>query len=1049
MSGSGSDGWDFGSGGGYQPSLGPADRLGLTKIGPYEIEGEIARGGMGVVYRGRDLRLGRPVAIKLLLAPQTQDLEAQRIRRFTREAEALASLSHPGLLSVYDFGLLPHPKVPYMVTEWLEGETLEERLRHTGTLPVAESLDLAEAIARAVGYAHEQGILHRDLKPSNVVLAPRGPVVIDFGLAKRQDPNQSRLTQTGAMAGTTGFAAPEQLRDAARVDERADVYGLGATLYSLLTGFPPGGHEGRNILLLAANATGKFPLPSELREEVPRQVDQLLAQALALDPDARMPDANAFAEALANLGPLSRGSAWPRVLGGVAAIAALIALGVVVGQGILALRESQPSPIATPGPSPSASFAPSPTPATGQSPSLASADDPTAHLSQKLERVEAELREVAIEPAALRPLYARGEALAEQILAATEVSSLRWPAIRFLVAAGRVERSQALLRELARDPEFVARANLDLAWLALTRPGGEGLQPALRRAAARSSEGPTDDEGLARRLAGILLRAQAIGSNRSAASSIQIELARILDEVGGLWSKRSVWATCVFAASFAPPKFRQLISQAWTAPRPSRPELQLPGYLTICAWHLSLASAHDPNAIQELSPILEAHAERIDSLDFQLALAHGQASGGSRGGLERTLARRPGIPKSRKERLLRQVDLMAESRGGTVVGELQAAPLEDADRSRLEWLRVRCDPTQTKLGVWLRLPPETQRWGVRLAGAEVDFDLRLRRDGPPNNASGWTRAALTMARNERLESRGGGLYFLQLERSTPWAIPLELTLELHTSPTLRLSRDPWEFPMPNTVTKGIREAFAASREHFAAGQIDDALSALDPHLERAPQATFVRWSLLDFAARWETLNSDVRKAAEDASPRGYLAAWLKSRCLAATGQLPAAEATLSQLTREAPDLLEAWTTLVSVRAGLGRLSQAQAALGEARRRFPDAPVLELLELALAGPERHDAFAIRFRQLQGHAFARRQALSLLFFLGRGADALPLLDALPPELRDHPRQVIFRAYANASLDRLDEARALLESVKPVDLSPQLKAQFARARRALSVR
>src|SRR5690606_2307508 len=129
-----------------------------------------------------DDRLQRPVAVKLLLAPGARGLDDRRVRRFSREAQALAGLAHPGLLAVYDFGVLSPQQIPYMITEWLEGQSLEERLGAAGVLPVREAVDLSEAIARAMAHAHERGILHRDLKPSNVVLSPRGPVVIDFGL---------------------------------------------------------------------------------------------------------------------------------------------------------------------------------------------------------------------------------------------------------------------------------------------------------------------------------------------------------------------------------------------------------------------------------------------------------------------------------------------------------------------------------------------------------------------------------------------------------------------------------------------------------------------------------------------------------------------------------------------------------------------------------------------------------------------------------------------------------------------------------------------------
>jgi serine/threonine protein kinase len=1060
VSSTGSGGWDFGSGQGYQPSQGPADRLGLSRIGPYEIEGEVARGGMGVVYRGRDVRLGRPVAIKLLLAPGATGPDTPRVRRFSREAEALASLGHPGLLGVYDFGILPHPAVPYMITEWLEGQTLDQRLRQEGTMDVAEALDLAEAIARAVAHAHGRGVLHRDLKPSNVVLAPRGPVVIDFGLAKRQDLSQSRLTQTGAMAGTAGFAAPEQIRDASDVDERADVYGLGATLYAILTGFPPGGHEGQNLQVLAANATGKFPLPSELRPEVPRAVDRLVARALALAPEDRLADAGEFADAVADLPSFDRRPALKRFLGLGLAVVALIGFGLLLGKTILVLRDKRPSGTGPSELNPSPS---SPSPGTQDPPPLASPTRPppsplppgrVGELLGQLARLEGELLEAPVEVEALAGLYGRGEALAEEILAAAKTSRELWPVAQFYVTAGRVELANPLLRALAKDPSFSSRANLELAWLALTKQSTEGLRPALRRASARELTSALDpDEALAARLAKVLHRVQSLGFNRSAASSVRIELAALLREGHeSPWRIRSVWSACVFAAFMAPPDYRQLISEAWSPSRNSLAKLQLPKFATISAWHLGLANGREPTVVEELGDFFEAHAGRIPSSEFQLALANGYASAGSRGALERALARQSGLPSAARERLERQAGLMAEARGGVSAGEIRAASFRDPKRPVVEWLRVRCDPTQRLLGVWLVLPPEAQRWGVRLAGAEVDFDLRLRRDGPPSKSTGWSQTSLTMARNERLEARGGGLYFLQIERATPWPAALELALELHTpgpGAKLSLSRDPWEFKMSRIEIPGLREAFSNSRIAFKAGQIDQALSALDPFLDRSPQAKYVRWSLLDLAARWENLASDAKASMQDAGPRGQLAAWLFARCLAATNQVPHAQRTFTDLTRRAPEVLEAWTALIGVETGIRGAKGGQEVLAQAQARFPNAPVLDLLDLILKGRALNDAFAIRFRELQGHSEARRQALSLLFFAGRAPDALPLLEALPADLRDLPRSLIYRAYALLSVGRPGEARKLLESVDAATLSPQLQGQFQRALRSLEGR
>jgi tetratricopeptide (TPR) repeat protein len=306
-----------------------------------------------------------------------------------------------------------------------------------------------------------------------------------------------------------------------------------------------------------------------------------------------------------------------------------------------------------------------------------------------------------------------------------------------------------------------------------------------------------------------------------------------------------------------------------------------------------------------------------------------------------------------------------------------------------------------------------------------------------------------MARDERLEARGGGLYFLQIERATPWPTALELALELYTpGPGQRpqLGRDPWEFKMPTTEIPGLREAFSASRTAFKAGQIDEALSALDPFLERSSQAKHVRWSLLDLAARWENLAADVRSSSEDAGPQGQLASWLLGRSLGATDQVAESQRIFVALTKRAPEVLEAWTARIGIESGLDP-EQGRAVVASARERFPDAPVLELLDLALQGPKFSQAFAIKFRELQGHAQARRQAISLLFFLRRAPEALPLLEGMPQDLRDHPRSLIYRAYALASVGRKADAQTLLKSVDGARLSPQLAAQYRRALESLS--
>jgi hypothetical protein len=208
-----------------------------TRLGPYEIVAAIGAGGMGEVYRAKDTRLGRDVAVKVLSEGFTGDPD--RRARFEREAKAVASLSHPNILAIFDVGT--HDGQMYAVTELLEGQSLRDRLS-AGILPVRKSVEVAVQVARGLAAAHEKGIIHRDLKPENVFLLTGGQVkILDFGLA-RQMPTAAGATETGVAAtdpgtvmGTVGYMAPEQVRGQA-ADARTDLFAFGAVLYEMLTG---------------------------------------------------------------------------------------------------------------------------------------------------------------------------------------------------------------------------------------------------------------------------------------------------------------------------------------------------------------------------------------------------------------------------------------------------------------------------------------------------------------------------------------------------------------------------------------------------------------------------------------------------------------------------------------------------------------------------------------------------------------------------------------------------------------------------------------------
>src|SRR6201987_3351502 len=211
------------------------------RLGPYEILSAIGAGGMGEVYRARDTRLERTVAVKIL--PDHLADRAELRERFEREARTIASLNHPHICTLYDIG--QQDGTDFLVMEYLEGETLAQRLKK-GPLPLAQVLQYAVEISDALDKAHRKGITHRDLKPGNIMLAKSGAKLLDFGLAKLKQeatpaasisrlPTQDNLTEEGTILGTYQYMAPEQV-EAKEVDARTDIFAFGAVVYEMATG---------------------------------------------------------------------------------------------------------------------------------------------------------------------------------------------------------------------------------------------------------------------------------------------------------------------------------------------------------------------------------------------------------------------------------------------------------------------------------------------------------------------------------------------------------------------------------------------------------------------------------------------------------------------------------------------------------------------------------------------------------------------------------------------------------------------------------------------
>jgi serine/threonine protein kinase len=204
-----------------------------TRLGPYEIVSLIGAGGMGEVYRARDARLGRDVAVKVLSGSMAQ--EPDRLRRFEREAQAAGRLNHPNILTVHDVGT--HEGIPFLVSELLEGQTLRQRVdRAVPSVP--EATDLARQLAQGLAAAHEHGIVHRDLKPENLFITTDGRLkILDFGIARlvHDEPVQAGQTMTamtavGTLLGTSGYMSPEQVQGLP-ADHRSDIFAAGAILY--------------------------------------------------------------------------------------------------------------------------------------------------------------------------------------------------------------------------------------------------------------------------------------------------------------------------------------------------------------------------------------------------------------------------------------------------------------------------------------------------------------------------------------------------------------------------------------------------------------------------------------------------------------------------------------------------------------------------------------------------------------------------------------------------------------------------------------------------
>jgi serine/threonine protein kinase len=265
-------------------------------LGRYQIEAEIGRGAMGVVYRARDPKIDRPVAIKTIsLAGQEPEDEQEYRERFLQEARAAGRLSHPGIVTVFDAGEDPETHEPYLVMELVAGEPLSKIMPGpTRKLPLHTTLQFAHEIAEALQYAHSRGVIHRDIKPANILVTAEGRAKIaDFGVARL---NHTVTTRSGQIFGSPAYMAPEQL-SGGEADARSDLFSLGVMLYSMITGFRP--FQGNSAETVCFKVMNVEPVPvTSLQAELQPELDRIVSRAIAKEPGQRYQSGAEMASAI-------------------------------------------------------------------------------------------------------------------------------------------------------------------------------------------------------------------------------------------------------------------------------------------------------------------------------------------------------------------------------------------------------------------------------------------------------------------------------------------------------------------------------------------------------------------------------------------------------------------------------------------------------------------------------------------------------------------------------------------------------------------------------
>ena len=320
-----------------------------TKLGPYEVVSLLGAGGMGEVYRAKDTRLGRDVAVKVL--PRSFAADPDRLRRFEQEARAAGMLNHPNVLAVYDIGT--YDGAPYVVSELLEGQTLRERIDGL-PIPSRKAIEFASQFARGLAAAHDKGIVHRDLKPDNVFVTGEGRVkILDFGLAKVGDVAMTTAetamlaataavavpkTEAGMILGTTSYMSPEQIR-AAPADHRSDIFSFGLVFYEMLSGRPAFRADSA-IETMSAILKADPPRLTDHAADLPPELERIVLHCLEKSPAERFQSAHDIAFHLESLSgtstakalapPVAKRRPWKQAVAGLALLTAGVVAGVAV-----------------------------------------------------------------------------------------------------------------------------------------------------------------------------------------------------------------------------------------------------------------------------------------------------------------------------------------------------------------------------------------------------------------------------------------------------------------------------------------------------------------------------------------------------------------------------------------------------------------------------------------------------------------------------------------------------------------------------------------------